>query len=113
MLQPRQHHLSTCLLYLARQEDLIEDRIDLVEVEDQIQLAHIAKEGIEDLNKEVNRLEVGKLVVVGIYARAEEEAGVSPVDHFVVAELDKVALVFLVTRRDETVDLQALVRAPP
>lgn len=36
MFQPRQHHLFTRLLDLARQEDLIEDSVDLVKVEDEI-----------------------------------------------------------------------------
>ncbi len=44
-------------------------------------------------------LEVGELVVVGVDAGAEEEAGVAPVDDLVVAELDKVGLVLLVAGR--------------
>jgi hypothetical protein len=52
----------------------------------------------------VDGLEVGELVVVGVDTCAEEEACVSAVDNFVIAELDKVGLVFLVSRRNEAVD---------
>jgi len=78
MLQPREHNLLTRLLDLAGQKHLVEDRIDLVEVEDKIELTDVSEKGIEDLNEEVNDL--------------------------IVAELDKVGLVFLIARRNETVD---------
>lgn len=105
MLQPRQHDLLARLLDLAGQEDLVEDGVDLVEVEDQVKLADVAEEGVEDLDKEVNGLEKGELVIVRVDAGAEEEAGVPPVDDLVVAELDKVGLVLLVAGRYEAVDL--------
>lgn len=44
MFQSREHDLFACLFNLARQEHFIQDSVDLVEVEDQIQLAHIAEE---------------------------------------------------------------------
>ena len=50
-------------------------------------------------------LEVGELVVVGVDAGAEEQAGVPPINYLVVAELDEVGLVLLVARRYEAVDL--------
>jgi len=59
----------------------------LEEVEDQIQLADILKEGVEGLDKEVNELEVGQLVIVCVHTEAEEEAGVALVNDLVVAEL--------------------------
>lgn len=105
MFQSRQHDLLARLLDLAGKEDLVEDGVDLVEVEDQVQLADVAKEGVEDLDEEVDGLEEGELVVVGVDARAEEEARVPPVDDLVVAELDKVGLVFLVAGCYEAVDL--------
>lgn len=106
MLQPRQNNLLTCLLNLARQEHLIQNSIHLVEVEDQIQLAHVAEEGVEDFDEEVDRLQVCELVVVGVDAGAEEEACVPAVDDLgALAELDEVGLVFLVAGRDEAVDL--------
>lgn len=105
VLQPREHDLLAGLLNLPGEEDLVQDGVDLVEVEDQVQLAHVAEEGVEDLDEEVDALEVGQLVVVGVDARAEEEAGVPPVHDLVVPELDEVGLVFLVAGRYETVHL--------
>lgn len=109
VFQSRQHDLLARLLDLAGQEDLVEDSVDLVEVEDQVQLADVAKEGVEDLDEEVDGLEEGELVVVGVDAGAEEEARVPPVDDLVVAELDKVGLILLVSGRYEAVDLMAVV----
>lgn len=105
MLQPRQHNLLARLLNLARQKDFIEDGVDLVKVEDEVELADVAEEGVEDLDEEVDGLEEGELVVVCVDAGAEEEAGVAAVDDLVVAKLDEVGLVFLVARGDEAVNL--------
>lgn len=105
MLQPRQHDLLARLLDLAGEKNLVEDGVDLVKVEDEVELAHVAEEGVEHLDEEVDGLEVRELVVVGVDARAKEEARVPPVDDLVVAELDKVGLVLLVARRHEPVHL--------
>lgn len=105
MLQPREHNLFTRLLNLASQKHLVQNSVDLVKVEDQVELADVAEEGVEDLDEEVDGLEVGELVVVCVDAGAEEEAGVAAVDDLVVAELDKVGLVLLVARRHEAVHL--------
>ena len=105
MLQSRQNNLLARLLNLARKEHLIQDGVHLVEVEDQIQLAHVAEEGVEHLDEEVDGLEVGQLVVVGVDAGAEEEPRVAPVDDLVGAELDEVGLVLLVAGGYEPVDL--------
>ena len=77
----------------------------LVKVEDEIELADVAKEGIEDLDKEMDRLEIGQFVVVGVDAETKKEACVPTVDDLEVAELDKVGLVFLVPGGDEAMDL--------
>lgn len=105
MLEAGEDDLLAGLLDLAGEEDLVEDGVDLVEVEDEVELADVAEEGVEDLDEEVDGLEVGELVVVGVDTGAEEETRVSPVYHLVVPELDEVGLVFLVARRYETVDL--------
>ena len=48
----------------------------------------------ENLDEEMNSFEISKLVVVSVYADTEEQAGISPVDNFVVPELaSKSALV--------------------
>ena len=49
--------------------------------------------------------QIRQFIVIRIDAGAEEEACIPPVDDLVVAELDKVGLVFLVSRGDEAVDL--------
>lgn len=49
-------------------------------------------------------LEISKLIVVGVDAHAEEEAGVSAVHDLVVSEFDKVGLVFLVSGGDEAMN---------
>lgn len=82
MLQPSQHNLLTRLLNLPSKEDLVKNRIDLVEIENQIQFTDVAEELIQHFDKEVNGLEVGELVVVCVDAGAEEEARVSSVDYF-------------------------------
>jgi len=77
----------------------------LVEVKHQIQFTHIPKETVQHLHEEVNRFQVRQFVIVGVHARTEEEARVAPIDDLVVAELDKVGLVFLIARGDEAVNL--------
>lgn len=110
MLKSCQNNLFTRLLDLAREEDLIEYSVHLVKVEDQIQLTDIAKEGVKNLDKEMDCLKIRQLVIVGVDACAEEKARVPPVDDFVVAELDKVGLVFLVSRRYKSMDLVVAAR---
>jgi hypothetical protein len=77
----------------------------LIEVKHQVQLAHIPKEAIQDLNEEVYCFQIRQFIVVRIYAGAEEEACIPPVDDLVVAELDEVRLVFLISGSDQAVDL--------
>lgn len=105
VLEAREHDLLGGLLDLAGEEDLVEDGVDLVEVEDEVELAHVAEEGVQHLDEEVDRLQVRQLVVVGVDARAEEKPRVPPVHDLVVPELHEVRLVLLVSRRYEAVDL--------
>jgi hypothetical protein len=56
----------------------------------------------------VYSLQERKLVVIGVDARAEEQACVAPVHDLVVSKLDEIGLVFLVAGRDESVDLVPL-----
>lgn len=105
VLEAREHDLLGGLLDLAGEEDLVEDGVDLVEVEDEVELAHVAEEGVQHLDEEVDRLQVRQLVVVGVDARAEEKPRVPPVHDLVVPELHEVRLVLLVSGRYEAVDL--------
>lgn len=59
----------------------------LVEVEDDVQFAHVGEVRLEQLDKEVDRLEGQQLVVVDVHSEGEEQARVSPVDKLVRPEL--------------------------
>lgn len=59
----------------------------LVKVKDEIEFADVSKEGIEDFDKEVDGLEVGEFVVVGVDAQAKEESRIATVHDLEVAEL--------------------------
>lgn len=105
MLQSRQHNLLTRLLYLTSKKHLVKNSVHLVEIKHQVELAHIPEELVQHLNEEMYGFQVGQLVVGGVHAGAEEEAGVAAVDDLAAApELDEVGLVFLVPGRDEAVD---------
>lgn len=58
-----------------------------VKVEDEVQLADVAKVAVQQLDKEVDALQQSKLVVTHIHAQRKVEASVAPVDYFVGAEL--------------------------
>jgi hypothetical protein len=78
----------------------------LVEVENQVQLANIAKELVQHFHEEVDRLKICKLIVVRIYASAEEEPGIPAIDDLRgAAEFDEVGLMFLIAWGDKAVDL--------
>eukprot|EP00307_Rebecca_sp_RCC1486_P009812 CAMPEP_0119409604 /NCGR_PEP_ID=MMETSP1335-20130426/2856_1 /TAXON_ID=259385 /ORGANISM="Chrysoculter rhomboideus, Strain RCC1486" /LENGTH=202 /DNA_ID=CAMNT_0007434005 /DNA_START=307 /DNA_END=913 /DNA_ORIENTATION=+ len=92
------------LLYLTREEELIEDHVHFVKVEHQVELAHVAKELVKHLDKEVDRLEESELVVARIDAQGEEEASIPSVDELVLTELHEVGELG-VTARHEPMDL--------
>ena len=52
----------------------------LVEVEDEIELADVAKEGVQHFNKEMDGLECEEFIIRDINTRAEEETSIPPVD---------------------------------
>lgn len=72
---------------LARQEHLVHDTVHLVEVEHQVQLAHIVEVLVEHLDKVVDRLQVAQVVVVHVHADAEVQPSVAAVDYLEVPEL--------------------------
>ena len=92
------------LLHLSGEQALVEDSVDLVEVEDEVELADVAEVAVEHLDEEVDALEVGELVVARVDAEGEEEARVAAVDDLVGAELDEVGEL-AVAARDEAVHL--------
>ena len=75
-----------------------------MEVEDEVELAHVGEVVVQDLNEEVDDLEVRELVVVDVDAQGEEEAGVAAVDELVRLVLDEVGEARLADR-DKAVDL--------
>lgn len=58
-----------------------------MEVEHEVQLAHILKVVVQDLHKQVDGLQLEQLIVAHINAHGEEEAGIAAVDHLVCAVL--------------------------
>jgi hypothetical protein len=59
----------------------------LVEVEYEVELAHVAEEAVQHLHEQVDGLQVRKLVVRHVHAEGEEQARVPAVDDLVRAEL--------------------------
>jgi hypothetical protein len=98
VLQSCENNLLACLLNLACEKDFVQDRVDLynahintiqinaarphagpvsghthlVEIEDQIQLAHVSEELVQDFNEEMDRFQVCELIVICVDADAEE-----------------------------------------
>jgi len=81
-----QHVLLAALLHLSREQQLIEYKIRLLEVEDEIQLAHVAVVLVHLLDVAVHNLQRDQLVVRAVAAGNEEEGGVAPVDYLGVCE---------------------------
>ncbi len=61
----------------------------LVEVEDQVQLTHIAEVVVKYLHKQVDTFQVGKLIVCDVNTHGKEQTRIPPVYHFVRLELHK------------------------
>jgi hypothetical protein len=49
---------------LAGGEHFVENLVDFVEIKHQIQLAHIAKVGVQHLDKQVNRFQISTIIIV-------------------------------------------------
>ena len=62
-------------------------RTDLVEIEDDVELADVAEELVEELHEEVDGLEVRQLVVRHVHAHGEVQPRVAPVDELVALVL--------------------------
>lgn len=81
-----QHRLFARFLDLAGDDELVKDLVRLLEVEDaalaidvQVELAHVAKVAVEDLDVAVDDLERDQLVVVRRDARHKEERRIPPI----------------------------------
>jgi len=78
-----------CLANLASEEHLVDDSINFVEVEHQIQLAHIVKVFVQHFHEIMNRLEITQVVIINVHTDAEIEASIAAVHNLKVAKLEK------------------------
>ena len=87
----------------AGQKHFVDDRVDFVEIENQVQFADVVEILVEDFDEVVNRLQIHEIVVAHVDADAKVESGVSPINDLEIAKLDEVG-VFGVSDRDAGVD---------
>lgn len=77
-----EHILLTAFLHLAGEEQFIKDEVGLLEVEDDVQLAHVAVVLVHLFYVAVNNLERDELVIRRVGGGDEEERGISTVYDF-------------------------------
>jgi hypothetical protein len=82
-----EHVLLATLLHFARQQKLIEDEVCLLEVEDDVELAHVSVVLIHLLDIAMDDFERDQLIVCGVATSDEEERGISAIDDLGVCEL--------------------------
>ena len=66
----------------AAHHELVDEPVRAVEVEDEVELADVAKVEVERLDEEVDRFQGDELVVATVDSRHEIEGGVASVDDF-------------------------------
>jgi hypothetical protein len=76
-----QHVLLAAFLHLACQQQLVEYKVCLLKVEDDVQLANIAVVLVHLLDVAMDDLQRDQLIVCGGAPGYEEEGGVSSVDY--------------------------------
>jgi hypothetical protein len=79
-----EHVLLAAFLHLTGDQQLIEDEVGLLEVEDDVQLAHVAVVFVHLLDIAVDDLEGDQLIVGVVGSGDEEKRGVAAVDDFCV-----------------------------
>lgn len=79
-----QHILLATLLHLPREQQLVEDKVRLLEVENDIQLAHVPVVLVHLLDVAVDDFERDQLVVRRRAACDEEQRGIAAVDYLCV-----------------------------
>jgi len=87
----------------AGQKHLVNNRVNFVEIEDQVQLANVLEVFVQHLDKVVDGFEVEEVVVGHVDADAKVEAGVTPVNDLEVAKLHKVGML-RIANSDEGMD---------
>lgn len=103
LLQPGQNHLFAGLLQLSSQKDLVQNRVDLVKVEHQIQLANVAEKRIQNLHKQMNCLQIEQFIVTFIDHNAEKQASIASVNYLVIVQFHEITLVSLISGCNQTV----------
>ena len=74
------HILLAALLHFSSDQQLVEDKVGLLEVEDDVQLADVAVVLVHLLNVAVDDFERDQLIVGRVAAGDEEERGISAID---------------------------------
>jgi len=75
-----QYVLLAALLHLTSQQKLVEDEVCLLEVEDDVELAHVAVVLVHLLDVAVDDFERNQLIIGGVASGDEEERSVAAVD---------------------------------
>jgi hypothetical protein len=69
--------------------------VNLIEVEDDVQLANIRKVRIQQLHEQVYTLQVTQFVILNVDGDGEEQSSVAAVDQFVIVILDEIRVFFV------------------
>lgn len=88
-----QHFRLTRLPDFTGQKHLIHDRVHLVEVEHEVQLAHVVEVLVQDLHKVVDRFQIRQIVVTHVHTDAKIEASIPSIHDFEISELECTMLV--------------------
>jgi len=79
-----QHVLLAAFLHLAREKKLVQNEVRLLEVEDDVEFAHVAVILVHLLHVAMDNLKSDELVVRGGAAGDEEEGSVAAVNNLAV-----------------------------
>jgi hypothetical protein len=81
-----EHILLAALLHLACQQKLVQDKVCLLEVEDNVELADVAVVLVHLLDVTMDDFERDQLIVRRVAAGNEEEGGISAVNNLGICE---------------------------
>jgi hypothetical protein len=86
-----QHVFLAALLHLAGKQELVENKVSLLEVEDDVELADVAVVLVHLLDIAVDDFERDQLIVGGVTTGDEEERGIAAVDDLCICKLVSLA----------------------
>jgi len=84
-----QHILFGRLLNLTTNQKLVQHKVSLFKVEDDVKLTHTAKVFVQEFHVSVDDLQRQKLVVCGFHRAAKVKTGIPFVDNLVIFPLEK------------------------